>query len=365
MRLAAGLVETRGRQLVDFTCWDYLSLNENSKFRRSAQTAIEQFGVGSASPRLSTGTQDSHLTCELRLARFFGTDSALLFSSKPQAVFTLLTTLLSEQDVVLYDEFCQSPVVDAAFLVQAHAHPFRVEDPTSLELELEKSRFAQRKIIFIEALSPVTARSVDLNKLALIARKHGASIVIDESYAVGATGLRGAGLSELLLSNDVLAAVICDLSLGLCSYGACVAGSSDLRTYLLSRSKVLSSECAPPAAFVSAAEKAIDIIELQTLAREMICARAQRLTSGFAELGLTKLSGEKSPITFILFEKRSLASEYASSILHKGFLADVVPRGTQLSESCCVRFVIRAAHTEQQIDTLLQATSDIRQRLSK
>lgn len=365
LRLGAGVSEIRGRRVIDFTNWDFLGLATNSRVKRTAQATIEQSGLGVSSSRLSSGTSDEHVNCEGRLSKFFRTESALLFSSRNQALFTLVASLLGERDAIFFDELTTAPVGDAAYLVHAQVHNFKSDDVSSLEIELEKARFARRKVIYVETLSPISSREPDMAKLVLMALKHNAELLVDESFALGTIGIRGAGRSEELVAKDGILAVIADLSLGAACFGAAVASPSLLREFLVLRSRMLANECAIPSSFAAAICTSLDTLELQTLERSSVLQRARRLRDGLIEIGLARAQQFDSPIVAINFEKRSIAADFAAAIFQRGFMADVVPRGTSLSESFVVRFLVTLAHTDQQIDSLLQAVLDIRARVVK
>ncbi|MBN8548539.1 MAG: pyridoxal phosphate-dependent aminotransferase family protein [Deltaproteobacteria bacterium] len=365
VRLNGGLAEIKGKRVVDFTSWDFLNLSFDPRVKRSAQKRIEESGIAASSPRLSTGSTDVHASTELRLSKFLGTDSALLFSSKNQALLTLITSLLTERDVVLLDELSQSPASDAAFLVNAQATHFDSQKPESLEAELEKQRFARRKLIVIETVSSITGKPVDLPRLLLVAKKFDADVVLDESFAIGGFGIRGSGLSDGLILRDGILCVIADLSIGLACYGAAIAGSKVLSDYLLSRSRTFSTETAFPHSIAAAVDTALDIVELQPMQRESLLLLSAKLQTGLSELGFLPAGTVRTPIVSLQFSKRSLASEFAASVFQRGFLVDVVPRGTQFNDSAIVRMVLRSSHSDKQIEQFLQSIADIKSRLPK
>ena len=191
-----GCVEVRGKQLIDFTNWDYLALNSNRDFLTSLQREIESLGVGACAARTASGTHQRHVACEYRIAQFLNTQSSILFSSKNQAVLSLVTSLVAEGDLVFLDETMHSPVSDAAYLVNAQAIYYHAGSLAQLKSELSKCKPTLRKFIFAESISPVTGIGTDLGYLVELARTFKAQLIVDESYALAALGLRGAGGRE-------------------------------------------------------------------------------------------------------------------------------------------------------------------------
>jgi len=357
-----GFIEIKGKELVNFTSWDFLNLNFNREFKRSAQSVIEMAGLGAASPRLCAGTTVQHLSCERALARFLGTEAALLFSSKNQAVFSLVTTLACEKDAVFYDELTHSPVADAAYLVNAEALPYSAADPLTLDSQLEKAKFAKKKLVFVESVSPYFGRKAELKVIAGLCAKHSAVMMVDESFALGAVGLRGAGACEGLEGAEVTCKYA-DLSLGLSAFGAVVAAPQRLIDYLVNHSRTVANEVALPAAVAGAIQAALEIVELQPLAREKLQCCAGRLVLGLHQLKHYGGVSSDTPIVSLPLGKLSQASELAGALFERSFWVEVVVQRKLCSEGAAVRFIMNTAHDENRIDELLQAISDVLPRL--
>ena len=358
-----GYIDIRGRRVLNLSSFDYLDLCNNPRVKRAAIAELEASGVGVSSPRLASGWREAHAAAEFRLASFFGSETALLLSSRTQATLSLFSNLLTERDAVLFDESAQSAVADAAYLVNAQVFNFRTEDPHSLAIELERARGARRRIVLVEALSAFSGQACNIRKILDISTRGAATLVIDETLAVGALGLRGAGLSEGLPSREGILAIVCDLSFGLCGFGAVIATSKAARGLVVSRSRTLSTEAPIPSHLASAVESSLNAVELSPVERAAVLQRAERLRYGLRELGLLREVDFPSPIVAVPFEKRSLAHEFAEALFQRGFLGELVPRGTTLSESVGVRFVMRSVIQDAAVEGLLQAVSDIRSRI--
>ena len=362
---ADGTLQYKGKTLIDLTTWDYLGLATDPQIKLAAQRAIETHGIGTASPRLRTRTRDSHLACEKNLARFFGTESALLFSSKNQLVLSLVTSLVNETHVVFVDELMQSPVADAAVLVGATVATFRIGDG-SLAAELERHSRNPEKLVFAETLSPITGEALNFPDFAGVLKKFGASLVADETFACGALGLRGSGLLE----NERAARVpgvlgyYADLSVGLGGFGAAMLGPAVLTNYLVQRSRTFSGETSPAPGFVVAGSKGIDIAELKAMERQKIANNMGKLRIGLSALGFS-FTSQMGPVISVPFANSKLAQEFSDALLTRGFLTEVIHGVKLRSESSFVRMVFGIRHSEKQIDDLLNAIADIFPRVAK
>src|SRR3954471_5078471 len=70
-----------GRRLVNFSSNDYLGLAQDSRLKRAAVEATNQWGAGSGAARLVCGTLPVHRELEQTIANFKGTAAALAFGS--------------------------------------------------------------------------------------------------------------------------------------------------------------------------------------------------------------------------------------------------------------------------------------------
>lgn len=358
-----GSIAIRGRTVADFANWDFFSLNDQEQHRRAVQREIERCGVSTGSSRLLSGSIALHSATERRLAAHLGAESALLFSSRNQALLSLVTTLCGERDLIYLQDTVQSPVVDAAYLVDARVESFRTL--SQLEGLLSSSTVARRRFILLESLSGLTGNECDLLPYFALARRHQAGILLDESTALSTLGIRGAGGFETLAARNpvepasALIAQVADLSLGLAASGAVVAGAQYLITLLTQRSRTLLVESAPSPAICAAIESAISLTELRTETRERLNAMAVRLKRCIPPSMLLSPIDSHGPIVAIGVARLSTARELAETLFLKGFLVDVLSASSELTERGVLRMLVNAAHTERHIEELVRALTEL------
>ncbi|MCB0310800.1 MAG: aminotransferase class I/II-fold pyridoxal phosphate-dependent enzyme [Bdellovibrionales bacterium] len=359
-----GFVNLRGKSLVDFTNWDFANLNFSPLFRRAAHSEVEQGGFGVRASRIISGTTHSHIACEERIASFLHTKSALLFSSRSQVVISLIAAIACEQDTIFVDEMMQGPVVDAAFLVGAKTAFFNGADVDSLGVALEKYRGSAGNYVFVESFSLVRGANIELVPLIKIASSMGAEVFVDESYSLGLHGARGAGSIEKMSGELLPYAKYGDLSLALCGWGGFLAGPAPLTTWLLQRSRTVGQESALPSPICAAVHKALDLLELDSAAREKAAFMADKLRAGLKAMGIRSVPMVKSPIVVLPTDKFSKASKICQLLESKGFLAASLPILRVRDESGVVQFIINCEHKAEQIEDLLSALSEILPKLS-
>src|SRR3979409_1689751 len=73
------MVERGGRQLISFSCNDYLGLSAHPALAEAAREALGRYGVGAGASRLVTGNQPLYGEIETWLARLKGTAASCVF----------------------------------------------------------------------------------------------------------------------------------------------------------------------------------------------------------------------------------------------------------------------------------------------
>src|SRR5262245_53793612 len=87
-----------GGEVLNFCANNYLGLASHSGVIAAAKRALDEFGFGLSSVRFICGTQSIHKKLEAAIAKFLGTEDAILYSSCFDANGGLFETLLSERD---------------------------------------------------------------------------------------------------------------------------------------------------------------------------------------------------------------------------------------------------------------------------
>lgn len=265
------VVKADGRDLVNFASNDYLGLASHAAVKKAAVAAIEQWGVGLASPRMATGTLALHAELERALAKLLGTPHALVYASGHHANAGLFESLLSDRDYVFCDEMIRPSLADGIRLCRARVYAYRNNDMEHLEDRLRRSRAARFRVIATDGVFPLTGRIAKLRDLYTLASKYEAMVVVDDSLGIGVLGEEGEGTHAALSLKDKVDLVTGSFGNALGGgAGGFVAGGTTLLAWLRqkSRSHLSATALAPPAA--AAALKAVELLPLEVPARNQL-----------------------------------------------------------------------------------------------
>lgn len=363
-RRQSGKVFFRNKELNDFSSLDVLGLSQDKRIKRAAQEAIESSGVGNSGSRKNAGTSASHLLCEKRLSSFFGYERALLFSGRNQAVFSLMASILREQDLVFCDADYAGLLADVCLLLNCSLEVLELDNLLALEDVLSVPVPGRRKIVFADSVSASSGRKLDMLALSSLCLRHQVLLINDESYACGILGLRGAGVADeldLSLSPARPFCVISDLGLGLGCFGACLSGPALLIDALAARSKTLGSEPSFPAHIAEAIVAAIDVCELRFMPRALVKAKIDFLNTSLAR-AKQPLKRQASSFLSLSFSKWKTAASLSEHLFARGFFCELLPSPLRLSEAAYVRVVPSCWHTD---DLLLDLLAAIEEFISK
>jgi 8-amino-7-oxononanoate synthase len=97
------VVQIEGRKVVMAGSNNYLGLTSHPKVKEAAVKAVQKYGTGCSGSRYLTGTLDLHIELEERLAKFFGTEAVLLFSTGYQTAQGIIPTLVQRGEYVVSD----------------------------------------------------------------------------------------------------------------------------------------------------------------------------------------------------------------------------------------------------------------------
>lgn len=360
-RLAALRSEGLERELrlprgIDFSSNDYLGLSRHPQLR---QTLLDELRgekpLSAPASRLLRGNLEEHTTLEERLARFKGTEAALLFPSGYQANLGLLTALLGPDDRVLSDQLNHASLVDGLRLSRARKVVFPHCDVSALERLLKEAHSAGRTFVVTESLFSMDGDIPALDDYADLAERHEAVLIVDDAHATGIYGdERGSGLTEVFGIEKRTAAITSTFgkAFGLC--GAFVAGSRPLINWLVNRARPFVFSTAPAPLLLHAIGAALDLVASRPDLRTRVLSLADKLRTSLERGGLDCL-GSRGPIVPVVLGDNRRTVGVACRLQERGF--DVrairppsVPRGTAR-----LRISVHANHTKQEIESLAQA----------
>jgi glycine C-acetyltransferase len=350
-----------GATVLNFCANNYLGLAHHPAIETAAHEGLQQHGYGMASVRFICGTQDVHRELEARIARFLGTEAAILYGSCFDANGGLFEALLGEEDAVISDALNHASIIDGVRLSKAKRYRYANNDMADLEAQLQAAAKdgARYKLVATDGVFSMDGIIANLEGICDLAEKHGAMVMVDDSHAVGFVGARGRGTPEHcgVMGRVAILTGTLGKALGGAS-GGYTAGPRDVIARLRNRSRpYLFSNTLMPA-IAHASLKVLDLIQGSDDLRAKVARNAEHFRREMTRLGF-KLAGAGHPIIPVMLGDAALAQEMANRLLREGiyvvgFSFPVVPRG-----QARIRTQMSAAHEPEHIDRAVAAFAKV------
>jgi glycine C-acetyltransferase len=352
---SASIKTTDGREVLNFCANNYLGLADNAEIIQAAKDALDTHGFGLASVRFICGTQDLHKQLEATIAKFFGTEDTILYTSCFDANGGLFETILGEEDAVISDALNHASIIDGIRLCKAERRRYANGDMAELEKHLAETQGKRTRLIATDGVFSMDGYIAKLDEIVRLKEKYNALLMVDDSHATGFVGPSGRGSAELHGVMDKVDVFTSTLGKALGGgSGGFTTGRKEIVDLLRQRSRpYLFSNTLPPP-LVAASIKVFEMLSSSTTLRDKVNDNALYFRKRMGEAGFDIRPGTH-PIAPVMLGDAKLAQEFAKQLLDEGiyvigFFYPVVPQG-----QARIRTQMSAAHTHEQIDRAVAA----------
>ncbi len=338
--------------LIDFSSNDYLGFSTTGALKAEMERTApaDERRVGSTGSRLLSGNSRYAEETEQLLARFYGAEASLIFSTGYAANVGLLSCVPTRHDTILYDELCHASIIDGIRLSLAkHRYKFRHNDLEHLRELLLTSRGSV--FVVTESLFSMDGDFAPIEELCMLARQHGAFVIVDEAHAVGVFGERGEGLvASLGLEGEVFGRVV-TFGKGMGAHGAAVCGSETLRQYLINFSRSFMYSTAPEFETFRTIRAAHTLASSASVERSVLKKVIGAYQTAIQELG----ASNNGPIQTVRISPNTNTRKLAASIREQGMDVRAILSPTVAKGEERLRICLHAFNTAGQVENLVAA----------
>jgi len=345
-------IKRNGRQLLSFSCNDYLNLTQHPVIKQAAIAAIEEYGAGSGASRLVTGNHPLYAKLESRLAQFKQTEAACVFGSGYLANTGIIPVVIGRDGLVLLDELSHACIYAGAQLSRGTVVTFRHNDVMHARELLSAHRGDHdRAIIVTDGVFSMDGDLAPLDELLALAEDYDAWLMSDDAHGLGVIGA-GRGSSIVRNSHIPIPLQMGTLSKAVGSYGGYLCASASVIELMRNRARTLIYSTGVPPACVGAAIAALDLIE-----RDPIYA-AQPVRKAKAFTKRAGLADAQSPIVPIVVGDEETALAHSRLLEEEGFLSVAIRPPTVKQGTARLRLTFTAQHPVDQIERLADIVRD-------
>lgn len=189
-----------GKPIVNFSSNDYLGLTTHPKVRAASAAAAEKYAMGLSSSR-PQATTVLHVELEQRLAKFFGFEAALAFTTGYQAMLGAIMALADHETTLVLDNLSHACILDGTFLAAGtpkrapEVRFFNHNSARSLERVL-KTKERKNVLVLVEGVYSLDGDLGNLPEIVEVCERYDAVLIVDDAHGSGTLGKHGRGSLE-------------------------------------------------------------------------------------------------------------------------------------------------------------------------
>jgi 8-amino-7-oxononanoate synthase len=346
------LIRLQGREYLNFCSNDYLGLAAHPRVVEAFVQAAATYGVGSGGSHLVCGHSTPHRELEEALAEFTGRPRALLFSSGYAANIGVLTTLLQRGDRVFEDRLNHASLLDGGLYSGARFRRFAHNNVPALAVQMDKADGPA--LVVVDGVFSMDGDTAPLAELATLCAARDAWLMVDDAHGFGVMGPGGGGSTEAAgLGVGEVPVLMATLGKALGTAGAFVAGDELLIEGLIQQARNYIYTTALPPAVAAASLVSLSLLREEAWRREHLAALISRFRDGAQQLALP-LMPSQSAIQPLLVGDAARALALSARLREQGLLIGAIRPPTVPAGTSRLRITLSAAHTQQQVDRLLE-----------
>jgi len=193
-----------GSSVFNLSAYNFLGIINDKRLLEKAIAGVNKYGVGTCGPPGFYGTLDVHMDLEKKLAKFYGTESALIYAQGFSTISSVIPAFLKRGDLLICDELCNFAIQKGSQISRSNVKFFKHNDMNDLEEILQsiqandkkKGAKITRRFIVTEAIFYNTGELCDIEKIIELKFKYKYRLILDESLSFGVLGKTGRGITE-------------------------------------------------------------------------------------------------------------------------------------------------------------------------
>jgi 8-amino-7-oxononanoate synthase len=254
-----------GKPVINFSSNDYLGLTNHPRVKEAAKKAIDKYACGLSSSRPQATTRD-HVVLEERLAKWFGFETCLTFTTGYQAMLGTIAALADKDTTLILDSYSHACILDGTFLAAGvpgrapEVRFFNHNSAKSLERIL-KSRERKNALVLVEGVYSLDGDKAHLADFVDICDRYEAVLVVDDAHGTGTLGERGTGILEETGLRDRVPLVVSTFSKTFGGIGGILLGRSEVVDLIKHNARSFLFSASLPVPVVAAATTILDMLE--------------------------------------------------------------------------------------------------------
>ncbi len=343
-----------GRKTILLGTYNYMGMTFDPDVVAAGKKALDEYGSGTTGSRVLNGTYQGHRACEDALKEFYGTSSAMVFSTGYQANLGMISTLAGKGDYIILDADSHASIYDGCWLGNAEIVRFRHNSVEDLDKRLGRLPKEAGKLVILEGVYSMLGDIAPLKEMVAVAKRHGAMILCDEAHGMGFFGEHGRGVFEEAGVADDVDFVVGTFSKSVGTVGGfCVSNHPKFEVLRLVCRPYVFTASLPPSVVATAAASIRKLMHAGEK-RAHLWKNSRRLHQGLRDLGF-RLGTEtaQSAIIAVIFPDQEVAVGMWQALLELGLYVNMARPPATPAGMYLLRCSLCAEHSDEQVGEIL------------
>jgi glycine C-acetyltransferase len=361
----------RGKEVLTWSINNYIGLANHPEIREADAKAAADWGMGyPMGARMMSGHTKYHEQLEQEIAKFMRKEDCFLYNYGYQGIMSTVDSLLSRNDVAVYDEESHACLMDGLRMHAGKRFVFPHNDIAALEDRLNKAKKITETtgggiLVITEGVFGMSGDMGKIKEIVELKKKYDFRLLVDDAHGFGAIGPNGRGAADEQGVHDEVDIYVGTFAKSMASVGGFVCCTEDVIDYLKynMRSQIFAKSLPMP--IVIGAIKRMELLQ-QPKHREKLWTIVRALQSGLKEAGFdigktnsavtpVMLKGTLGEATNITFDLRENYGIFCSIVVYP-----VVPKGVIL-----LRLIPTAVHTLEDVQYTIDTFKKVLEKLKK
>lgn len=361
----------QGKEVLTWSINNYLGLSNLPEVREVDAQAAKDWGLGyPMGARMMSGQTSQHEQLENEIADFMEMEAAYLLNFGYQGFMSVIDSLVSRNDVIVYDSECHACLVDGVRLHQGKRFVFPHNDIEKCRTQLDRANKIVAEtgggiLLITEGVFGMSGDQGKLKEIVDLRKNEGYKfrLVCDDAHGFGTLGEKGQGAGEAQGVHGEIDILLGTFAKSMASVGAFVCATQDVIDYLAynMRSQVFAKSLPMP--LVIGALKRLELLKGEKQ-RAKLWTITNALQKGLVDAGFNlgqanscvtpvMLSGTLGEATKLTFDLRENYGIFTSIVVYP-----VVPKGMIL-----LRLIPTAAHSLEDVDYTIETFKKVKVKL--
>jgi len=363
----------RGKEVLTWSLNNYLGLANHPEVRKADAEAAAEYGMAyPMGARMMSGQTSKHEELEAKLAEFVGKEDAYLLNFGYQGMVSIIDSLATRNDVIVYDSESHACIMDGIFLHKAKGGKSFVFAHNEMDKCEKMLQFATKRVketgggilLITEGVFGMAGDLGNLKDIVKLKEKYDFRILVDDAHGFGTMGKTGAGVAEHFGVADKIDVVFNTFAKSMAGIGGFVASNEEVVNFLRYnlRSQIFAKSLPMPMVF--GALKRLEMLRDQPEHKENLWKVVNSLQKGLKDAGFN-LGKTESPVTPVFLEGNVGEATQLTMDLRENYnifcsivIYPVIPK-----DQIMLRIIPTAVHTQEDVDYTIKAFREVQEKL--